>query len=226
MLVLVAGAATLFPTNGVPSLPDEWRDAMTRMSMGEDTPDRKAFLFLAAAYHRLEDQIREQPNGPAVESLRAEQAIILEEMRERARAIPAHGPGDLDLLGFSAVAPGIDEDSPRSVEPAATAGTVPIRLEAGLRPSDGAEPRDRGPDPSSAALAYDPALVPDSSLVECLTLSGRGDRRNSPGSSRAGSDWIGGERPGACRSTLLSSLQPGWPVPLPFSAEADVAARE
>jgi hypothetical protein len=50
---------------------------------------RDELLFLQAAFDRLEAESKQDPNGPAFRSLRAEQEAIVLHMREVARPLPA-----------------------------------------------------------------------------------------------------------------------------------------
>jgi hypothetical protein len=56
---------------------------------GDFARRRDELLFLQAAFDRLEAESKQDPNGPAFRSLRAEQEAIVQHMREVARLMPA-----------------------------------------------------------------------------------------------------------------------------------------
>src|SRR5947207_11719687 len=67
------------PTSGSPGVSDQ-RDFARR---------RGELSFLQAAFDRLDAEARQDPNGPALRSLRVQQESIVLRMREVARPLPA-----------------------------------------------------------------------------------------------------------------------------------------
>ena len=65
--------------SGSPSVSDQ----------GDFARRRDELSFLKAAFDRLDAEAKEDPNGPALRSLRAEQDAIVLRMREVARLLPA-----------------------------------------------------------------------------------------------------------------------------------------
>lgn len=137
-----------------------WQSAppgIGRVSASPGTSDPRDFArrqdelsFLQAAFDRLDAEARQDPNGPALRSLRLQQESILLRMREVARPLPA------DSLPPALRAPAENEarNIPQPVVPKAAAETrtnpvIPSELKVGLGASSSA------PD---LALARDPTL--------------------------------------------------------------------
>ena len=112
---------------------------------------RDELLFLQAAFDRLEAESKQDPNGPAFRSLRAEQEAIVLHMREVARPLPAESlPSALRTLA---------KDAPR----AAPRPTLPVPPEV-----------TRGSTAGSSGLKVGlgpPATVPDLGLSRDPTLN-------------------------------------------------------
>src|SRR5882757_9284873 len=126
--------------SGSPSVSDQ----------GDFARRRDELSFLKAAFDRLDAEAKEDPNGPALRSLRAEQDAIVLRMREVARLLPAESlPSALRALA---------KDEPRTAPAAplpagsgSASGTAAVSsgLKVGLR-SPSLVP--------DLALSRDPAL--------------------------------------------------------------------
>jgi hypothetical protein len=118
---------------------------------GDFARRRDELLFLQAAFDRLEAESKQDPNGPAFRSLRAEQEAIVLHMREVARPLSAESlPSALRTLA---------KDAP----PAAPEPTLPAPPEA-----------TRGSTAASSGLKVglgSPSAVPDLALSRDPTLN-------------------------------------------------------
>jgi hypothetical protein len=151
--IAVVSMAALGAIIGWPSPPT----GIGRMSGSPSVYDQSDFarrrdelLFLKAAFDRLEAESKQDPNGPAFRSLRAEQEAIVLRMREVARPLPAESlPAALRALA---------KDAPRTVaEPTLAAPPEEARgsAAASSRLKVGLGSRSAVPD---LALSRDPAL--------------------------------------------------------------------
>jgi hypothetical protein len=126
--------------SGSPSVSDQ----------GDFARRRDELSFLKAAFDRLDAEAKEDPNGPALRSLRAEQDAIVLRMREVARLLPAESlPSALRALAKDE--PRTAPAAPLPAGPGSASGTAAVSsgLKVGLR-SPSLVP--------DLALSRDPAL--------------------------------------------------------------------
>ena len=144
-----------------------WQSASSgvgRVSSAASAADQSDFArrrdelrFLQAAFDRLDAESRQDPNGPALPSLRAEQDAIVLQMREVARPLPADSlPPALRHLATaeprSAAEPALPAN-PAQASASPAASPIPVAASRELRAGLGAA--SSVPD---LALSRDPAL--------------------------------------------------------------------
>jgi hypothetical protein len=147
----------------------EWLPVLPASPAAGDPSDigrrQHELRFLMGAFDRLESEAKQNPNSPALRSLRTEQEAVLERMREVARPLPRERlPGALPaLLGGAPVTPAAAPDKaakdeappvsqPSSVAPApvaAASAAAPGELKPGLAAASSAP---------NVALSRDPGL--------------------------------------------------------------------
>jgi hypothetical protein len=79
-----------------------WSGIVTALEADEADQHRQSLAFLKAAYDRLEAQIRSAPNRPGIASLRSEQDVVMQRIREEAALLAGDIPPEIALLLTSA----------------------------------------------------------------------------------------------------------------------------
>jgi len=79
-----------------------WSGIVAAMETDEADQHRQALAFLKAAYDQLEAQIRAAPNRPGIMSLRSEQTVVMQRIREEVAFLAGDIPPEIALLLTSA----------------------------------------------------------------------------------------------------------------------------
>jgi hypothetical protein len=101
-VAVVTGAVAFSGTDLASPLAAIWSGIVAAVETDEADQHRQALAFLKAAYDRLEAQIRAAPNRPGINSLRSEQAAVMQRIREEVALLAGNIPPEIALLLTSA----------------------------------------------------------------------------------------------------------------------------
>ena len=102
IVAVVTGAVVFAGADLAGRLAAVWSGIVAAVETDEADQHRQALAFLKAAYDRLEAQIRSAPNRPGVISLRSEQAVVMQRIREEVSLLAGDVPPEIALLLTSA----------------------------------------------------------------------------------------------------------------------------